>query len=247
MSTSSTFAAALLAGVCPFLVAQEAPSSAKSAPADAAAVRTPANPPLVGIVDLAKAIEQYPRWIELQARLDGMEKQVRERMKQQETRLEDLKGAIQITNPDSDERRQAQFQLEMAQQERQWLAKTLFEKLDVENQRALLMVYEDLESAVPIVAKARGVMIVQRMHDLGPAKEDIEVMAPNTLQRRLRAFEVKQVWYAAPEVDLTADLIKYLLVPREDGKAGKAGKTDPGAGAGNAASKPGAAPQQGGK
>lgn len=223
MSTQHLFAVACLVAAGPFLHAQDATPPTKPAPAasEASAVRAPAAP-LVGVVDLAKAIENYPRWVELQARLDEMDKQRKDRLQQFQQRLEDLRGAVKITNPDSDDGKQAQFQLEIAQQEGQWLVKNLNEKLDLENQKALLAVYEDLEKAVPVVAKARGVSIVMRVHEVPPVPAGISPQNPRAVGLRLRGYETKQVWFASEEVDLTADLIKYMMVPRDGDKAAPA-------------------------
>lgn len=212
--TPSFLAVACLAVVSPFLTAQEG-MPVKPPAVDAAAPKAQANAPLVGIVDLAKAIEQYPKWIELQAKLDTLEGQVRERMKQMDTRVDDLRNAVQITSPESDERKRAQFELELAQQERQFVAKSMYEKVDLEQQRALLAVYEDLEKAVPAVAKARGVSVVLRVLQSPKLPADVPPQSPRGVGIRLRAHEGRQVWYADAELDLTPDLIKYLMVPRE--------------------------------
>lgn len=212
--TPSFFAVACLAVVSPFLSAQEG-MPATPPVVDAAAAKAQANAPLVGVVDLAKAIEQYPKWIELQAKLDVLDSQIRDRMKQVDARVDDLRNAVQITSPDSEERKRAQFELDVAQQERQFIAKSMYEKVDLEQQRALLAVYEDLEKAVPAVAKARGVSIVLRVLQSPKLPADVAPQSPRGVGIRLRAHEGRQVWYASEELDLTPDLIKYLMVPRE--------------------------------
>jgi len=227
MTTPRLFALTCLFAAGPFLLAQEVPPPVKPAPVaqDATAPRAPAAP-VVGVVDLAKAIENYPRWIELQQRLDAMDKQAKERAKQFQAKLEDLRGAVKITNPETDEGKQAQFQLEIAQQEFKWLLTSLNEKLELEDFRGKLAVYEDLERAVPIVAKARGVSIVLRVHNVPPVPPDVSPDSPRMVNARLRAFDNKQVWFASEEVDLTPDLIKYLMVPRDAGKGDKTPKGD---------------------
>lgn len=219
MSTQHLFAVACLLAAGQFLPAQEATPPVKPAPvaSDAAQKRAPAAP-LVGVVDLAKAIENYPRWIELQSRLDAMDKQAKDRMKQFQAKLEDLRGAVKITNPDSEDGKLVQMQLELAQQEAKGLYTMLNEKLDLEQQKALLAVYEDLEKAVPVVAKARGVGIVVRVHNVPPVPAEVSPNSPRAIMGRLRAFETKQVWFASEEVDLTPDLIKYLMIPRDGDK-----------------------------
>ena len=226
MSTPRLFAVACLLAAGQFLLAQEATPPAKPAPSasEATAARTPAAP-LVGVVDLEKAIENYPRWIEMQDRVKAMSKQAEERMKQFQARLDDLRGAVKITNPDSDDGKQAQFQLEIAQQEGKWLLNNLQEKIDLEQQKALLAIFEDLEQAVPVVAKARGVSIVLRVSQVPPVPAGMSPQSPRAVRGRLQAFENRQVWFANDEVDLTADLIKYLMVPRAAEKS--PAKTEP--------------------
>jgi len=50
------------------------------------------------------------------------------------------------------------------------------------------------------------------------------------VQGRVVAFERKHVWYAAPELDLTDDLIKSLMVPAGDDKQPKTGRAQEAAG-----------------
>lgn len=220
MSTPRLFAVACLLAAGPFLSAQEATPPVKPAPSasDAAAKRVPAAP-LVGVVDLAKAIENYPRYLELEARMEVMRNQAKERAKQIQAEIDDLRGAVEITNRDSQEGRMAQLQLELAQQKAKGVYNLLNDQLDLEQQKALLAVYEDLEKAVPAVAKARGVSIVIRVHQVPPVPAEISPNSPRAIGGRLRAYEAKQVWFASDEVDLTPDLIKYLMIPREGDKA----------------------------
>ncbi|MFY7948674.1 MAG: OmpH family outer membrane protein, partial [Gemmatimonas sp.] len=100
----------------------------------------------------------------------------------------------------------------------------LNEKLDAEQQKAMLAVFEDLEKAIPVVAKARGVGLVLRVHQVPQPPAGITGQRATT--GRLRAFENKQVWFASEEVDLTPDLIKYLMVPRDGDKAATPPKND---------------------
>lgn len=234
MSTQHLFAVACLLAVGQFLHAQEATPPVKPAPiaSEAAAKRAPAAP-LVGVVDLAKAIENYPRYLELEARMEAMQKQTKERVKQIQAEIDDLRGAVEITNRESQEGKMAQLQLELAQQKAKGVYALLNEQLDLEQQKALLAVYEDLEKAVPVVAKARGVAIVVRVHSVPPVPPDVSPQNPRAIMARLRAYETKQVWFASEEVDLTPDLIKYLMIPREGDKpagdkpAGDPAKSEP--------------------
>ena len=67
-------------------------------------------------------------------------------------------------------------------------------------------------------AKARGVAMVQRLQAVGAAPGELGKLAPKEVESRVVAFERKVLWYAAPELDLTEDLIKALMVPVADEK-----------------------------
>ena len=82
-------------------------------------------------------------------------------------------------------------------------------------------IYADLERAVSIVAKDRGVQLVLRAH---PELED------GSTESKARVFEARIVWYSAQELDLTAAVIALLQVPLPPDP--KAGAGDPKAGAG---------------
>jgi Skp family chaperone for outer membrane proteins len=207
----SLLAPCALALLCSTLPAQ-APASTP-ATVDAAAKRAAPAQLLIGSVDLVKAFDQYPKWIRLKGELGKMSDQFEDQIKQINKRLEEIKATVSATAPESDERKRAEFDLEMGLQQRQWLAKTLRDKARAEEAKALLSVYEDVEAAIAVVARNRGVTMVQRVHDLGPSPGDIATLAAKDIDNRLMAFERKQVWFAAPEIDLTDDLIKQLMVP----------------------------------
>ena len=65
-------------------------------------------------------------------------------------------------------------------------------------------IYADLERAVAIVAKERGVQMVLRAH---PQLEE------TSSENKARLFEARIVWFASEEIDLTPAVIKLLQVP----------------------------------
>jgi Skp family chaperone for outer membrane proteins len=196
----------------PRLVAQD-PVGKAPVTVDAKAARATPAGPVLGTVDLVKAFDQYPKWIQLKGELAKMSEQFEDQIKQLTKRLDELRATINATAPDSDERKRAEFELDLGLQQRQWLAKTLRDKARAEEAKALLAVYEDVEAAVAVVARNRGVALVQRVHELGPSPGDIGKLGAKEVENRLMAFERKQVWFAAAEIDLTDDLIKQLMVP----------------------------------
>ncbi len=229
MTTLRTLAAAVLATTF-FLSAQEKPApSAVPAEASSKSGQTGASP-LVGVVDLAKAFDQYPKSIKMKSELDGMAKTFEDRIKSMSKAIDEMKGTIAVLGAESDERRQKEFEYELAIQQRQGLVKIMRERLDLEEMRLSLMVYEDLEQAITTVAKARGVALVLRVQDMGPPSTDLAKMPAKAVQGRFNAFERRQVWFASEQVDLTGDLIKLLMVPLAEKTGDKAGKPDDKAG-----------------
>lgn len=241
MSTPSIFAAAVLAVVCPFLVAQDAPAPAKTAPAEAAVGRPQAAAPTIASVDLVKAIEQYPKWIQKQGELSKMRDGMRSQIEQAKQRLEDLKTKIGMQAADSAERKRDEFELDLAARQLQFTVGSMEDHWEREYDRSMLEVFEDLEVYLAKVAKARGILLVVRVYDLPPAGADLAKLTDKDVGARRGMMERRQVWYAAPEIDLTTDLIKAMQVPLPPRKP----PAD--AGAEHAGPKPGGAPQQGAK
>lgn len=231
---AAAFAAALLP-------AQDPAAAAAAAPA----AKTPAAP-VLGTIDLIRVFEQNPKWAKAQADLARMQEQFKAQIGKLSERIAELNGLIESTAEDSEDRRSATFGREMAMREREFLAKQATDRLESENARAMLAVYQDIERVIGPVAKARGCAMVQRLQAIGPVEGEIGKLAPKQVEARVVAFERKIVWYAAPELDLTEDLIKALMVPVADDKpAAREAAAKPGAGAGKNDSAP-KAPKAGG-
>jgi Skp family chaperone for outer membrane proteins len=215
---AAAFAAALL------------PAQDPAAPAAPAAKSVAAQ--VVGTIDLIRVFDQNPAWAKAKAELARMQDQFKAQIGKLTERIAELNGLIESTAEDSEERRTATFGREMALREREFVAKQATERLEAENARGMLAVYQDIERAIGAVAKARGVAIVQRLQPIGPVPGEIGKLAPKEVEARVVAFERKVVWYAAPELDLTEDLIKALMVPVADDKpAPRDAAVQPGAGA----------------
>jgi hypothetical protein len=96
--------------------------------------------------------------------------------------------------------------------------------MQVETLRMQLSIYEDIDAAISRLAKDRGVHLVMRteVKDTAPP-ENGDKASPKSVQNRVFAYERRQVWFAAEELDLTADLIKLLQVwPLESSKGAPA-------------------------
>jgi Skp family chaperone for outer membrane proteins len=222
---AAAFAAALLPAQDP---------TAPAAPANKVAAA-----PVLGTIDLIRVFEQNPKWARNKAELGRLQDQFKNQIGKLEERAAELRGLIESTAEDSDERRSATFDREMVLRQRDFLAKQATERLEVENARAMLAVYQDIERAIGPVAKARGVTMVQRLQAIGAAPGELGKLAAKEVEARVVAFERKVLWYAAPELDLTEDLIKALMVPVEDKPAPRDAAAQPG----GASPKPDAAPK----
>jgi len=218
----------------------------KPAAQDAVAKGAAANPQLIGVVDFVKAIEQYPKYIKLKGELDKRTVAAKAEINELTKRIDEQKAAASMIDDDSDEKKDRLVNIELMQAQRQAQFKRLGEKLEIEDMRIMAAVYADLEVACKKVAQARGISLVLRMHDMSGAPTDFAKMTPKTLNDVLRMYDRRQVWYAADQHDLTADLIKLLQVPldepKKDGKSSdtKSGDTKSGdAKTGDANAKPG--------
>lgn len=210
-------------------VAENRSSTNAGLPADVAC--QPRNP-TIGVVDLDKARENYPKAIAEREKLQKLGQSFQERLVELDKHVDKIRGELSTLKPGSGERELKEVELGLALQRRKGMGNAF----ESEYQRAMdmfeLMTYQDLEEAVSRVAKDRGVHIVLRKvaQDLPEAGGQDSL---NAQQIRLFKYKMRAVWFAADEVDLTAALIKYLQVPLDLDKPaagkGEADKADAGA------------------
>jgi Skp family chaperone for outer membrane proteins len=245
MNIARSIAVAALCAT-PFLSAQDKQTPAPTA-VDAAAKSSAVATPVVGIVDLVKAFEQYPRWIKLNGELKKKGEAAKGQLEEMTKRIDELRASMEVLGQDSEERREIAMRVEILQQQRQGTGKWLQDKLQIDEARAMILVYEDLEVAIKKVAKARGVALVLRVHEVGNSGGEVAKMSPLSVERRIRAYEARQVWHADDSIDLTADVIKLLMVPLDDAKTGDAKTGEPKTGENGAKKTPAPeAPKSGG-
>lgn len=193
--------------------------------ADAATKQIPSAGLRIGVVDLVRAIDQYPKWIRMQGEFANLQKQYKAKLDGNASESQRLKTQLEIMgDTESEARKLAEFQYELKLQENQAWRKLVRDQLQVEHARMMLVVYEDLEIAIAKVAKARDVAIVLRMHNMGPSLGDPSKLPEGQVMDRVNAFERREVLFASNQVDLTDDLIKLLLVPLEEPKDAKDNK-----------------------
>lgn len=167
----------------------------------------------IGVVDVVKAVEQYPRYIKMRGELEGRMRGYSDQLKQLAAELDELRGTIGVLAEDSDDRKEREFQLQMGLYRQDYLRKTFRDRMQFEEVRVLLRVYADLEVAIAKVAKQRGVALVLRKHVIEPASAPIEQLAAAELDLRIKQYERQVLWFADDGLDLTGDVIKLLQVP----------------------------------
>ena len=225
-----TFACFAALAAAAFLPAQDPTKPAAEAPA--AAQRT-------GTIDLLRVFDQNPKWSKAKSDLEKMQDTFKAQIKKLSDRAQEIRALIDSADENSDEWRNGRFELEMTMKQRDYMSQQATDRLELENARAMLAVYQDIEVAIGQVAKARGVAVVHRLQPIGVAPGEVGKLVAKEVQGRVVAFERKQVWFAAPELDLTDDLIKALLAPVGDDKQPRAGRVQEAAGK-QAADKPAA-------
>lgn len=183
-----------------------APASAQGSTGSAPSAEAAGKPaaPKIGIVDFVRVVEAYPRAIEERKKVDELRKQQLtildgevKKAREMQIKLNDLqRGTLRYDS--------AQHELRLKQQDIDGM-QTVFDR---EWRRRIdefyTAIYSDLERAVALVAKDRGVMLVLRAH---PELED------GSVESKARVFEARMVWYAAEELDLTPAVIQLLQVP----------------------------------
>jgi len=220
--------AAALAALASLLPAQENtnPPGSDSKPTDAAGRVRGVT---IGVVDLDKAIDQYPKAIAERDRLQKLLQELGDRLNAESKRIDGIKADLSLLKEGSDQRELKEWELGKAMNDHKALASLLRAQFDRQVERFEIAIYQDLELAVAQVAKDRGVQIVLRVRPQGVPSDGGKEPA-NAQQARLQGFNRRDVWYHADEVDLTPALIKYLLVPIDvkkiEGGKPEAGKSE---------------------
>ncbi|MFT7534757.1 MAG: Skp family chaperone for outer membrane protein [Hyphomicrobiaceae bacterium] len=172
-----------------------------------------AQAPTVGVIDVAKAIDQYPVYIKLRTAVDARFATFQEQLKGQVKQLQELQVSIQAMGESVPERAEAEHQYKMGLQTQDFRRKYFNDLLATEELRMMLEVYEDLDFAVAKVAQKSGVTLVLPKRDIPRSPMPIADMQQREVQGRVSAFQSRTVWFAAKEVDITGDVIKYMMTP----------------------------------
>lgn len=194
-----------------------APTSAQAPKAashtKSAAGASKSQGPTVGVIDVAKAIDQYPVYIKLRTAIDEKFAKFQEQLKAQVKQLQELQVSIQAMGEGVPERAEAEHQYKMGLQTQDFRRKYFNDLLAAEELRMMLEVYEDLDFAVHKVSKKLGVQLVLPKRDIVPSPVPIADMQSREVQARVDAFQRRTVWFASKEIDITGDVIKYMMTP----------------------------------
>lgn len=174
---------------------------------------------VVGVVDVIKAVEQYPRYIKLRSELEASIQQYEAQLQDMAGRADELRGTIQVLAEGSQERADKEFEYQLLLQTQDYRKKAFREQMQIQDLRNTLSVYEDLEYVIGVVAARKGVGVVLTKQDITPSAQPIEELAANEVQARVKAYDRRNVWFASQELDLTSAVIKELMIPVPDRNA----------------------------
>lgn len=176
-------------------------------------------PPRVGVVDIGKVVDQYPLYIKLRGDLDKQVDAYLARREAATKRLREMLATVQVLDKNAPERKNAEFQLNLERQTQEFQQKSFQEEFGIAELRMMLRVYEDLDFAIDHVAKKKGIGLVMPKRDILVDPNPIAEQQPGVVQDRVSAYQRRTVWFASGQVDMTADLIKYMMTPLPDRKA----------------------------
>ena len=200
----------------PFVAALTLTACVAAQGAQDASVTRSAATPTVGVVNVIKAVEQYPRYIKLRAEVDASVKQYEVKLKQMTARADELRGTIQVLAEGSQDRADKEFEYQMLLQTLDYQRKSYRDSMLKQELRNTLSVYEDMEYVIGVVAKRKGVGVVMTKHDITPSTEPIDQLSDQEVKARVNAYDRRNVWFAAKAVDMTGDVIKELMIPVPD-------------------------------
>lgn len=181
------------------LVAQDARGPAPTAESAA----KPATPK-IGIVDFTRVVDAYPRAIAERKKVDELRKQQLTILDAEVKQARALQAELGELNRGSKSYDLKAHELRMKQQHIDGLQTVYDRDWRRRIDEFYTAIYSDLERAVAMVAKDRGILMVLRAH---PELED------DSIENKARVFEARMVWYAAEELDITQAVINLLQVP----------------------------------
>jgi Skp family chaperone for outer membrane proteins len=179
--------------------------------------QTPAPLP-IGVVDLGKVIDAYPKAVQEQKKLEDLKKEIVEWTAGQLKNLKDLQ--LRRDAETGRARDIKDLQIDTGERELRGMRQIRDADLQEQFEKFVVWFHEDVDGVIAQIAKARNLQLVLRTQGKPGDKEPQSSKA--------RSYDRRYVWYASEQIDITADVIKMLqMPPAPEGSAGKSG-TQPG-------------------
>ena len=169
--------------------------------------------PVVGVIDVGKAVDQYKVHIDLRAKLKERYETYQEQLKGLTNQISELRVTIQNIDQGVPERAVAENDLKIGMQNLDFRTKYFNDLLATEELRLMLRVYEDVDFAVTKVAEKNGVSLVLPIREIQPSATPIADLPIREVEERVGAYSRRPIWFAAKELDLTDAVIRYMLTP----------------------------------
>lgn len=163
----------------------------------------------IGVVDAIAVINAYPTAIAGQATLQKLAADFQAEMNLHDQDIQQLELDIGSLEPGTREQGLKTLKLDQAKRYRQGLINLHLERMQVDSTQFTVEMYEDFWEAVGKVAKAKGLQVVLRKRKYDPAlRADL----------RRASNDRRTVLYAAPELDVTQDVINMLKAGEGPGR-----------------------------
>lgn len=196
--------ALLLGAFAASLPGQNPAPATEAKPQEAAPVADAGLVAQVGVVDVDKVLDGYPKAREMKQRLAGMESEMNATLQQYKDELTQLKlevdGWDQFTTQWADAQAKFEGKKAEAQSRRELLDRTLlFETYKVRDS-----LYRDIDRAVQELARKRKLLLVLPV---------FTVRDDEPLETRVPKMASRSVLYHESTLDLTEDVINLLMSP----------------------------------
>jgi Skp family chaperone for outer membrane proteins len=175
----------------------------------------------IGVVDVAKVLENYAKAVQEQKRLEDGRKEIFDWYNAELVKLKELQVDV-----DGDGGRHKDYnQLNLDTRKANLRGLRELRNADWQDECAKYVAWasDDVDAAVDQIAKTRNLLLVVKAQNRPSDKEAIS--------RRAMTYDGRVVWFASEQIDITADVIKLLQVRPPD--AGKATPASPGPRSGN--------------
>ncbi len=158
----------------------------------------------VAVVDVPAVSERYDKTIDLEAKFEGIRKDLNEQRDAMRDRVDRMQRSLQEElKPGTAEYGARQKELAMLQAELQWFVESKGKDIEKRLAASLKTIYTDIHAMVTEVAAEQGMDIVlaaDRLPDAEPAN-------PTQIRQQI---VLQKVLYWSPRIDLTDQVIERL-------------------------------------